>query len=79
MESLRVKYPKAVQGALEHLQAFKELCTSADAKANGRQWSLKAKRARNRRNNDMKYIGDMKIYEVDRKQCMCHRLWQVQF
>ena len=70
MHSLLEKYPKTVQGLLEHTAAFEEIAASEDAKTHGKEWSKSAQTARDKRNRDMKHVGGMKVYDLDRKKCM---------
>ena len=78
VHSLLVKYPKTVQGALEHSAAFRELCASTDARKHGKEWSNLARSARNKRYSNMKNVGEMKIYSIDKKKCrFIARRWYV--
>ncbi|KAH8087120.1 hypothetical protein BXZ70DRAFT_1011599 [Cristinia sonorae] len=68
MISLRRKHRKAVEGSLEHGEAVATMIAgSTVVRDNSEAWDLQATKAVQAREEDMKYIDEMKIFDMDKK------------
>ncbi|KAH8091438.1 hypothetical protein BXZ70DRAFT_898857 [Cristinia sonorae] len=66
--SLRRKHRKAVEGSLEHGEAVATMIAgSTVVRDNSEAWDLQATKAVQAREEDMKYIDEMKIFDMDKK------------